>query len=72
MVRNLVGGLAKVGLGRMTVEEFHQVLAARSRTDAPNTAPAHGLYLVEVNYSRMMHNVEPVSPEQETVESPDE
>lgn len=50
MVRNLVGALAKVGLGRLSVEEFGRILRARSRSEAPATAPACGLYLMSVRY----------------------
>jgi tRNA pseudouridine38-40 synthase len=50
MVRNLVGALAKVGQGKMTVEEFARVLRACSRSEAPATAPACGLYLMKVVY----------------------
>ena len=50
MVRNLVGGLVKVGLGRLTVEDFGRILRAKSRSEAPPNAPAHGLYLVRVGY----------------------
>jgi tRNA pseudouridine38-40 synthase len=52
MVRNIVGGLIKVGQGRLDVEEFKRVLEARSRSAAPNTAPAHGLYLKHVYYGK--------------------
>jgi tRNA pseudouridine38-40 synthase len=50
MVRNLVGALAKVGQGKMTVDEFGKVLRARLRSEAPATAPACGLYLTKVTY----------------------
>ena len=50
MVRNLVGGLAKVGRGRLSGEDFGRILAAKSRSEAPPNAPAHGLYLASVNY----------------------
>jgi tRNA pseudouridine38-40 synthase len=50
MVRNLVGGLVKVGLGKITVDDFGKILRARSRSEAPATAPACGLYLVDVKY----------------------
>ena len=52
MVRNLVGALAKVGQGKMTVDEFGQVLKACSRSAAPATAPACGLYLMNVTYGK--------------------
>ncbi len=50
MVRNLVGALVKVGHGRLSVAECKKILAARSRSTAPPTAPAEGLYLVKVRY----------------------
>ncbi len=50
MVRNLVGTLVNLGKGRLTVEDFRQILAARDRQKASPTAPAQGLYLLEVYY----------------------
>lgn len=50
MVRNLVGGLVKVGLGKLSVDDYGKILRARSRSEAPANAPACGLYLVNVNY----------------------
>jgi tRNA pseudouridine38-40 synthase len=50
MVRNLVGALAKVGLGKITAADFEKILRARSRSAAPATAPACGLYLMKVTY----------------------
>jgi tRNA pseudouridine38-40 synthase len=50
MVRNMVGTLAEVGKGRISAEEFEQILDARDRRRAGITAPPQGLYLVEVKY----------------------
>jgi len=50
MVRNLVGGLVKVGLSKITAADFGKILHACRRSEAPATAPACGLYLVRVNY----------------------
>jgi tRNA pseudouridine38-40 synthase len=52
MVRNLVGGLVKVGLGKISADDFGKILHARSRSEAPATAPACGLYLMNVTYPR--------------------
>jgi tRNA pseudouridine38-40 synthase len=52
MVRNLVGALARVGQGKITVDDFGKILRARSRSEAPATAPACGLYLMNVTYGR--------------------
>ena len=49
-VRNTVGALIRVGLGKMTVEEFSNIVQARQPGLAGPTAPAHGLCLVRVNY----------------------
>lgn len=49
-VRNTVGTLIKVGLGKMTVEEFRSILEARKPGLAGPTVPAHGLCLMRVNY----------------------
>ncbi|GAB3270018.1 tRNA pseudouridine(38-40) synthase TruA [Larkinella harenae] len=50
MVRTLVGTMLEVGQGRMTVEEFEQIIQAKDRTKAGRSAPASGLFLVEVGY----------------------
>ncbi|MHB8482344.1 MAG: tRNA pseudouridine(38-40) synthase TruA, partial [Nitrospiria bacterium] len=46
MVRNIVGTLVEVGLGRIKPSEFKQILAMKDRTKAGPAAPPHGLYLV--------------------------
>lgn len=50
MVRILVGTLLEVGSGERAPEEMPVVLAAKDRSFAGKTAPAHGLYLWEVFY----------------------
>jgi tRNA pseudouridine38-40 synthase len=51
MVRNIVGTLVELGRGRMRAEEMERILAARDRAAAGPTAPAQGLFLVEVEYA---------------------
>jgi len=48
MVRNIVGTLVYVGLGKLT--EVKSILGEQDRTQAGITAPAHGLTLYRVNY----------------------
>ena len=50
MVRNLIGTLANVGLGRLTPDDFKRILDSRDRQNASATAPACGLYLYKVEY----------------------
>jgi tRNA pseudouridine38-40 synthase len=50
-VRNMVGSLKLVGAGKWRVERVAEALAARDRSAAGPTAPADGLYLVEVVYA---------------------
>jgi len=50
MVRNIVGTLVDVGLGKISPDDFQGIRASKDRNRAGNTAPAHGLFLAKVNY----------------------
>lgn len=50
MVRNLVGALVYVGMGRITPAGFAALLAARDRRLGPPTYAPDGLYLTGVDY----------------------
>ena len=50
MVRAIVGTLLEVGRGRMSLEEFRQVIEAKNRCEAGTSVPAIGLYLVDIVY----------------------
>ena len=49
-VRNTVGALIKVGRGRMSVDEFRNIVEAKKPGLAGPTAPACGLCLMKINY----------------------
>ncbi len=49
-VRNTVGALIRVGLGRITVDEFCSIMKTKKPGLAGPTAPACGLCLMQVNY----------------------
>lgn len=50
MVRNIVGSMVKIGSGIQPPEWMGEVLKAKSRRVAAETAPADGLYLTQVHY----------------------
>ncbi len=49
-VRNTMGTLIQVGLGKMSVDQFRGIMEARQPGLAVPTAPACGLFLMRVNY----------------------
>ena len=49
-VRSIVGTLLEVGRGRRDPASVEALLATRDRTAAGTTAPAGGLYLLDVKY----------------------
>lgn len=50
MVRIISGTLLDVGLGKTKPEEISEIINSKDRTKAGKTLPAHGLYLLQVNY----------------------
>jgi tRNA pseudouridine38-40 synthase len=50
MIRNAVGTLVEIGLGKRGPAWMAEVLASGDRAQAGPTAPAHGLFLVSVDY----------------------
>jgi tRNA pseudouridine38-40 synthase len=51
-VRNTVGTLIRVGLRKIGLDDFKRIMEARKPGLAGPTAPAQGLYLMQVNYPR--------------------
>lgn len=49
-VRNMVGLLIKVGENKLSPESVEKILESKDRTKAGKTAPAEGLYLVNIKY----------------------
>ena len=50
MVRAIVGTSIEVGLGRMTIEEFKQIIELKDRSKAGRSVPGEGLFLADVSY----------------------
>ena len=52
-VRNIIGTLALVGIGKWDIADLQRALAACDRAAAGPTAPPWGLYLVGVDYAEL-------------------
>lgn len=50
MVRNIVGSLVEVGRGKQPPHWIAELIAGRDRNKAGQTAPAHSLFLLRVDY----------------------
>ena len=50
MVRALVGTLMEVGRGRMTLQQFADIVQRHNRSAAGESMPAEGLYLTDITY----------------------
>lgn len=50
MVRAIVGTLINVGLQKITLEDFENIIQSKNRSEAGFSVPAHGLYLTEIEY----------------------
>ena len=57
MVRAIVGTLLDVGRGKLTIDGFRAVIEAKDRGKAGSSAPAQGLFLVDVDYPDSVFNV---------------
>mgnify|MGYP003716700889 FL=1 len=52
MVRNIAGALIEVGRGNQATNWIDKLLAGRDRKKSAATAPAAGLYLIDVGYPK--------------------
>ena len=50
MVRAIVGTLLEVGQGKLSIAEFKKVIESKNRGAAGASAPAQGLFLVDIEY----------------------
>ena len=50
MVRIISGTLVEVGLGKIEATDIPSIIESKDRTKAGKTLPAHGLYLLRVDY----------------------
>jgi tRNA pseudouridine38-40 synthase len=50
MVRAIVGTMVETGTGKISLKEFEEIILARDRCKAGKSAPAKGLFLVDIEY----------------------
>jgi tRNA pseudouridine38-40 synthase len=50
MVRAIVGTLFEVGRHKISLEDFKAIVESKNRCKAGVSVPAHGLYLVDIQY----------------------
>ena len=50
MVRAIVGTLLLVGKGKISVQDFQDIIEQKDRCKAGDSAPAHALFLEKVRY----------------------
>ncbi|WP_144281900.1 tRNA pseudouridine(38-40) synthase TruA [Chryseobacterium echinoideorum] len=50
MVRAIVGTMVDVGAGKIQPEDLRNIIENKNRNSAGTSAPAHGLFLVDVGY----------------------
>jgi len=50
MVRSIVGTLINIGLRKITLDDFEQIIKSKNREKAGFSVPAHGLYLTAIEY----------------------
>ena len=53
MVRAVVGTLFDVGRGKLTIDDFAAIIAAKSRSAAGQSAPPQGLFLTSITYNNI-------------------
>ena len=60
MCRGIAGTLVQIGQGKFKAEDMRQILQSKDRRAAGMSAPAHGLVLWKVFYTR--HKTKPQNP----------
>jgi tRNA pseudouridine38-40 synthase len=50
MVRAICGTLLEIGFGKMSLDEFREVIESRDRSNAGTSVPAKGLFLTDITY----------------------
>jgi tRNA pseudouridine38-40 synthase len=57
MVRAIVGTLLEIGKGKLSKEDFRNIIEQKNRQLAGASAPAHGLFLVDIEYPKEIFEI---------------
>ena len=55
MVRSIVGTMLQVGYEKISIMEFRNVIELKNRSKAGSSAPAHGLFLVDIKFPQEIY-----------------
>ena len=58
MVRAIVGTMIDVGRGKITLEQFREIIEQKDRCKAGISVPAHGLFLMDISYEKNIFKTE--------------
>ena len=58
MVRAIVGTLMDIGRGHTTIHDLRRIIESKDRSQAGASAPAHGLYLWDIQYPGGIWSIE--------------
>ena len=50
MVRAIVGTLVEIGKGKISIDDFEEIILSKNRSKAGESAPAHALFLTNIEY----------------------
>ena len=56
MVKALVGTMLRAGTGKISIQEFEEIIQSRDCTKADFSVPSHGLFLVNIEYLPSLHS----------------
>jgi tRNA pseudouridine38-40 synthase len=55
MVRAIVGTMIDIGLGKLVLDEFVQIIESKNRSEAGVSVPAQGLFLSNITYDKTIY-----------------
>lgn len=55
MVRSIVGTIVEIGRGKLKIEDFIEKIKYNKKNKNTNTAPAKGLFLTKIKYSKYIY-----------------